>query len=231
MAQRTALVTGGNRGIGFAVCRALARRGLAVVLTARDEQEGRKAEAELGAEGWEVAYYPLDVASPETIDGCRRLLDDDGVRIDVLVNDAAVCPAGDATALDVSTIDRAWTVNTRGPWLLCRAFAPGMRQRGYGRIVNISSGGGSFSEGMAADHTAYAVTKAALNALTVCLARTLPGDIKVNAMCPGWVRTRMGGSAAPRSPDEAAETAAWLATLPSDGPSGGFFRDRQPIAW
>jgi NAD(P)-dependent dehydrogenase (short-subunit alcohol dehydrogenase family) len=231
MAQRTALVTGGNRGLGFAICRALAERGLAVVLTARDESDGRKAEAELGAEGLEVAYYPLDVSRPDAVAECQRLLQRDGVAIDVLVNNAAIYPAGGAVAVDVTALDQAWAINARGPWLLCQACVPGMRRRGYGRIVNISSGGGSFAEGLAASHAAYAVTKAALNALTVCLARTLPVDVKVNAMCPGWVRTRMGGAAAPRSPEVAAETAVWLATLPHDGPSGDFFRDETLIQW
>ena len=231
MASRTALVTGGNRGIGLAICRALALRGLAVVLAARDEAEGRRAEAELGADGLDVAYYPLDVADPGTIGRCRLLLENDGVEIDVLVNNAGIYTAGEAMSVDGTALDVAWAVNARGPWLLCRAFVPGMRHRGYGRIVNISSGGGSFSEGLAPDHAAYAATKAALNAFTVCLASTLPGDIKANAMCPGWVRTRMGGAAAPRSPEQAAETAVWLATLPSDGPSGGFFRDRRTIEW
>jgi NAD(P)-dependent dehydrogenase (short-subunit alcohol dehydrogenase family) len=231
MVQRTALVTGGNRGLGFAVCRALARRGLAVVLTAREESEGRKAEAELGTEGLNVAYYPLDVSHPHAVTNCQRLLERDGVRIDVLVNNAAIYTAGHATAIDLTALDQAWAVNARGPWLLCQAFVPDMRRRRYGRIVNISSGGGSFAEGLAAGHAAYAVTKSAFNALTVCLARTLGGDIKVNAMCPGWVRTRMGGAAAPRSPESAAETAVWLATLPCDGPTGGFFRDCKPIQW
>jgi len=217
--------------LGFAVCRALARRGLSVVLTAREESEGRKAEAELGTEGLDVAYYPLDVSRPDAVTSCQNLLERDGVTIDVLVNNAAIYRAGDAAAIDPTALDQAWTVNARGPWVLCQAFVPAMRRRRYGRIVNISSGGGSFAEGLAAGHAAYAVTKAALNALTVCLAHTLAGDVKVNAMCPGWVRTRMGGAAAPRSPETAAETAVWLATLPRDGPTGGFFRDCKPIQW
>jgi len=105
-----------------------------------------------------------------------------------------------------------------------------MSARGYGRIVNVSSGWGSFAEGMGGPGL-YGVTKAALNALTVRLAKELPSTVKVNAMCPGWVRTRMGGQSATRSPDEGADTAIWLATLSDDGPTGGFFRDRKPIEW
>ncbi len=224
MQQRTALVTGSNRGIGFAICRALAQQGLAVVLTAREEAEGRRAEAELRAEGLDVVYYPLDVSSPRSIDACRGLLEKDGIEVDALINNAGIYPGSDAVSVELAMIDEAWAVNARGPWLLCQAFVSRMRQRGYGRVVNISSGGGAFSEALAPDHAAYAVSKAALNALSLCLARSLDGDIKVNAMCPGWVRTRMRGSGAPRSPEEAADTAVWLATLPNDGPSGGFFR-------
>jgi NAD(P)-dependent dehydrogenase (short-subunit alcohol dehydrogenase family) len=106
-----------------------------------------------------------------------------------------------------------------------------MAKRGYGRVVNVSSGSGSFDDGLDPGHAAYGVTKAALNALTLTLARTLPATVKVNAMCPGWVRTRMGGSGAPRSPEEGADTAVWLATLADDGPTGGFFRDRTLIPW
>jgi NAD(P)-dependent dehydrogenase (short-subunit alcohol dehydrogenase family) len=232
MAQRTALVTGGNRGIGLATCRALGQQGLAVVLTARDETEGRRAEAELGGEGLDVAYYRLDVTQPDSIAQCRVQLEKDGISVDVLINNAGVYTEGDAASVNAAQLDEAWAVNTRGPWLVCNAFLPAMRKRGYGRIVNVSSGSGSFFEGLDPEHAAYAAAKAALNAFTLCLAKTLVReDVKVNAMCPGWVRTRMGGSDAPRTPEEAADTAVWLATLPKNGPSGAFFRDRQVITW
>lgn len=231
MAQRTALVTGGNRGIGFAVVRALALQGLAVVLASRDESEGREAAAKLHDEGLKVTTTLLDVADPKSIEQCRARLDRDGVAIDVLVNNAGTLESGNAQSLSAAALDSSWQVNTRGPWLLCNAFVPAMLRRGYGRVVNMSSGWGAFAERLQPDHAAYAVTKAALNAFTFCLARTLQGDIKVNAMCPGWVRTRMGGPDAGRSPEEAADTAVWLATLPADGPTGGFFRDRKPIDW
>lgn len=117
-----------------------------------------------------------------------------------------------------------------GPLRLIRALAPKMIERKYGRIVNLSSGWGSFAEGMGGPGL-YGVTKAALNALTVRLSKEFPASVKVNAMCPGWVRTRMGGQGATKSPDEGADTAVWLATLPDDGPTGGFFRDRKPIEW
>lgn len=127
------------------------------------------------------------------------------------------------------TFVQALDINTVGPFRTCQAFVPAMVERGYGRVVNVSSGGGSFGEGLGP--AAYAVSKAALNALTVKVSQALRGDVKANAMCPGWVRTDMGGSGAARSTEEATDTLVWLATLTSDGPNGGFFRGRKPIPW
>lgn len=180
-----------------------------------------------------VCVEQLDVAEPASIETCKERLDADDVAVDVLVNNAGVYPAADALEITIDQLDQAWTVNTRGPWLLVKAFVPGMIEGGYGRVVNVSSGSGSFGEGLDASHAAYAASKSALNALTMTLDDALPAgpDVKVNSMCPGWVHTRMGGEAAPRTPEEGADTALWLATLPSDGPSGGFFRDRKCIPW
>lgn len=148
----------------------------------------------------------------------------------MLVNNAGVLPEGTLLEMTWDGVEASFAVNVLGPLRLVRGLAPGMAVRGFGRIVNVSSGWGSFAEGLDGPG-AYGVTKAALNALTVRLAKEVPPAIKVNAMCPGWVRTRMGGSAAPRTPEEAADTAYWLGTLPNDGPTGGFFRDRKPIDW
>ncbi len=128
------------------------------------------------------------------------------------------------------TIADAMAVNFVGALWTARAWMPGMNRRGYGRVVDVTSGYGSFSEGLGGP-AAYAVSKAALNALTVRLSQEARGDVKVNAACPGWVRTRMGGSGAPKSVEEGADTIVWLATLPPDGPSGGLFRNRQPVPW
>jgi len=233
--SHTALVTGGNRGIGLAICEGLSRgpSGLHVVMGARDEARGEEAAAPLREDGGTVRVEHLDVAEPDSIAACYDRLAADDVAVDVLVNNAGIYPENDALNATVDQLDRAWTVNTRGPWLLVQAFVPDMVERGYGRIVNVSSGSGSFGEGLDPDHAAYAASKAALNVLTMTLDSTLPDgpDVKVNAMCPGWVHTRMGGEEAPRTPEEGADTALWLATLPEDGPSGGFFRDREPIPW
>lgn len=126
--------------------------------------------------------------------------------------------------------ERSLRTNLLAPYDLIRLVLPGMIQRGYGRIVNVSAGGGLFSEGLDGP-VAYSVSKAALNALTLRISRDLPADVKVNSMCPGWVRTRMGGDDAPQSVEEGADTALWLATLPADGPSGEFFRCRKTVPW
>ena len=231
--QRTALVTGGNRGIGLAICEGLVDRGLRVVMGSRDEANGEAAARALRADGGTVRVEPIDVADPDAIQACADRLAADDVAVDVLVNNAGIYPENDALDATLDQLDRAWTVNTRGPWLLGQAFVPGMIERDYGRVVNVSSGSGSFGEGLDPDHAPYAASKSALNVFTMTLDDALPddADVKANALCPGWVHTRMGGEAAPRTPEEGADTALWLATLPADGPSGGFFRDRERIPW
>lgn len=227
---RTALVTGGNRGIGLEVCRRLAAEGLSVILSARDLQAGRAAAAKLAAEGLPVRCEPLDVGREgEAADLAARLAAA-GTRVDVLVNNAAVYPPGGVLGTADADFREAVEVNFLGALRACRAFVPAMLAAGHGRVVNVSSGAGAFSDGLPGP-AAYAVTKAALNALTLKLASEVKGDVKVNAACPGWVRTRMGGAGAPRSVEEGADTVAWLATLPPDGPNGGFFRDREAIPW
>jgi NAD(P)-dependent dehydrogenase (short-subunit alcohol dehydrogenase family) len=200
-----------------------------VVLAARDPERGEQAAQELRDEGLDVAYERLDVADSLSVEECARRLADAGTEVDALVNNAGVYPTEGVFSVSEEAFEMALEVNTLGPFRTCRAFVPMMLQRGYGRVVNVSSGGGSFGEGLGP--AAYAVSKVALNALTVKVSQAVRGDVKVNAMCPGWVRTDMGGSGAPRSTEEAADTLVWLATLSEDGPNGGFFRDREPIPW
>ena len=227
--KRTALVTGGNRGIGLEACRQLARAGMSVVLAARDPLRGQEAAQKLQDEGLDVIPEWLDVADSQSVKKCARRLKDAGTEVNVLVNNAGVYPTQGVFSVSEETFEMALEVNTLGAFRTCHAFVPTMVQRGYGRVVNVSSGGGSFGEGLGP--AAYAVSKAALNALTVKIAQAIQGDLKINAMCPGWVKTDMGGSSAPRSPEEAVDTLVWLATLAEDGPNGGFFRDRNPIPW
>ncbi len=229
-AKPCVLVTGGNRGIGLAIVERFAREGHSVLLAARDEAAGEAEAARLRDQSLDVRTLRLDVGCAASVDGALADLDRAGAEVSVLVNNAGILPDGTLLDMPWADVEASFAVNVLGPLRLVRGLAPRMAARGYGRIVNVSSGWGSFAEGLGGPG-AYGVTKAALNALTVRLANELPGSVKANAMCPGWVRTRMGGSGAPRTPEEAADTAYWLGTLPADGPSGQFFRDRRAIAW
>jgi NAD(P)-dependent dehydrogenase (short-subunit alcohol dehydrogenase family) len=230
-----AVVTGANRGIGLEICRQLARRGgIRVVLTARNETRGMAAAGRLRDEGLEVDFHELDVTSEKSVETLAGWLEGACKRCDILVNNAGILadPRG-SRFLDSrpETYRQTLDTNVFGPLLLSQALVPMMKRNRYGRIVNISSGQGQLSE-MGAGTPAYRISKTALNALTRVLAAELKGSgILVNSMCPGWVKTDMGGPGAPRTVQQGADTAVWLATLPDDGPTGGFFRDRKPIAW
>ena len=228
--MKTALITGGNRGIGFAAAAGLAAAGLRVILGCRSPKEGEAAAAALRGKGPEPRALPLDVAAPASIDAAVATLARDRIDVDVLVNNAGIYADGDSFSVPMAAVRQSMEVHFFGPLALCRALVPGMLARGYGRVVNVSSGYGAFSRGLGPD-TAYAISKAALNALTLKLAGEVGGDVKVNAGCPGWVRTRMGGKAATSSVEEGADTIVWLATLPASGPNGGFFRQRRLVPW
>jgi NAD(P)-dependent dehydrogenase (short-subunit alcohol dehydrogenase family) len=233
--QHVAVVTGANRGIGLEICRQLGRRGgIRVFLTARDGTKGNAAVQKLRDEGLDVEFYPLDVTSEQSVKMFAGWLEGTCKRCDILVNNAGIVadPRG-SRLLDSrpATYRQTLDTNVFGPLLLSQALVPLMKKHRYGRIVNISSGQGQLSD-MGVGTPAYRVSKTALNALTCVLAAELKGSgILVNSMCPGWVRTDMGGPGAPRTVQQGADTAVWLATLPDDGPNGGFFRDRKPIAW
>ena len=228
--KRTALVTGANRGIGLAIVRQLAEFGNSVLLGARDRKAGEDAAQSLRRLGLDITPVHVDLTVPVTIDAAINVIAQSGRPLDILINNAGVLHEEPLLELTDAQIAESIAVHLTGPLRLIRALGPSMVARGYGRIVNVSSGWGSFAEGMGGPE-AYGVTKAALNALTVRLSKELPFTVKVNAMCPGWVRTRMGGEGATKTPDEGADTAVWLATLPDEGPTGGFFRDRKPIEW
>lgn len=227
---RTALVTGGNRGIGLEVCRQLAKRGLSVLLGARDAKLGTEAAASLADDRLDVKVVVIDVADPKSIDRRLGKLEQDGVTVDVLVNNAGVYPPGNVLASSEDVFRETMEVHYFGVVRLCRALVPQMQKRKYGRIVNVSSGSGSFGEGLEGP-AAYCISKAAMNAFTVKLAEVAGPNIRVNTLCPGWVRTRMGGANATRDVEKAAETIVWLATVPADGPTGKYFRDKREIPW
>lgn len=231
----TALVTGANRGIGFEIARQLGAKGLRVVVGARDGEKGIAAARRLAEEGLDVEAVALDVDDPSGPTRAVTELEERFGRLDVLVNNAAVALHDDRKAsvleIEPEILRPTLETNFHGPVRLCQAVVPGMRERGFGRIVNVSSGRGSFSK-LAAGGPAYRLSKTVLNAFTVILADELRGSgVLVNAMTPGWVRTRLGGLQAPRDTVQGAETAVWLATLPDDGPHGGFFRDREVFPW
>jgi NAD(P)-dependent dehydrogenase (short-subunit alcohol dehydrogenase family) len=221
--RRVALVSGANRGIGAEIARQLAgSHDFLVFAGARNPDDMEPAKG--------IEPIQLDVTDLASVDAARDRIASDPGRLDALVNNAGVY--GDPTGAASYDLDRAHEVlevNTFGPWRVIQAFLALLRGSEQPRIVNLSSGAGQLSD-MNGGRAAYRVSKAGLNALT----RTLASDerwIKVNTMCPGWVRTDMGGPGAPRSVEEGADTAVWLATLPDDGPSGRFFRNRKPIPW
>lgn len=227
---RVALVSGGNRGIGLDICRQLADRGLTVVMGSRSEQKGREAAEKLSGE---VRVHQLDVTDGESVDRTAHFIEGEFGRLDVLVNNAGISNDRGQRGVDadLDRVREALEANLLGAWRLCEAAIPLMQRNGYGRIVNISSGLGALND-MGGGSPAYRVSKAGLNALTRILASELRGSgILVNSVCPGWVQTDMGGGRAPRPVEEGADTPVWAATLPDNGPTGGFFRDRRPIPW
>ena len=232
--QRVALVSGSNRGIGREIARQLAELGHHVIVTARDPAAADSTAEELSDGGrLDLQAEPLDVADPGSVERLRNRIEEEPGRLDSLINNAGVMGQV-ATNVSQAPLDDAhqtMETNLFGAWRLVQAALPLLRRSEHGRIVNVSSGAGQLSD-MNGGYPGYRISKTALNALTRILS-TEEGakGILVNSMCPGWVSTDMGGSAAPRSVAEGADTAVWLATLPDDGPQGGFFRDRKPIPW
>lgn len=230
--RAVAVVTGGNRGIGLETCRELARLGYTVVLCARSVEDGERAAAELRAEGGDVRAHALDLRDDGSIAALAAWVRGELGAVRALVNNAGVYLDEGVRGVDVApeTVRETFETNLYGPLRLCQLLAP-LMGRG-GRIVNVSSGYGEVEQTAHGGVLAYKLSKLALNGMTRILAAELRGaGVKVNAMDPGWVRTRMGGPGAPRRPEEAAETAVWLATLPDDGPTGAFFRDRRMVEW
>ena len=235
---RVALVSGGNRGIGLEIARQLARAGIIVAIGSRNAAEGQIAADHLKSEGLEPVVVPLDVTRDDSVTAAIDQLDDLFGRCDILVNNSGILldrvPGESQINVPdvlIEDVRRTLEVNTIGALRLIQAVLPVMQRHHYGRIVNMSSGLGQLS-GMGGGSPAYRMSKAALNVITLTLAAELgDGPIKVNSASPGWVRTEMGGPNAERTVEEGADTPVWLALLEADGPTGGFFEDRKPIAW
>jgi NAD(P)-dependent dehydrogenase (short-subunit alcohol dehydrogenase family) len=227
---RVALVSGGNRGIGLEIVRQLAERSITTILGSRDEESGRKAAEELSGN---VVVQGLDVSDEKSVGRLASFVEKTFGRLDVLVNNAGVSNDEGQRGVDadLDRVREALETNLFGAWRLCEVAIPLMQRHGYGRIVNMSTGMAAL-EDMGGGSPGYRVSKTGLNALTRILASELRGSgILVNSVEPGWVQTDMGGSRAPRPVGEGAEGAVWAATLPNNGPTGGFFRDRRPIPW
>jgi NAD(P)-dependent dehydrogenase (short-subunit alcohol dehydrogenase family) len=226
------LVTGANRGIGFEVCGQLARRGYAVLLTARDPKAAEARAAELSANGLDVKPLALDVTDEGSVARAAAAVSRAHGRLDVLVNNAAITydTWQRGITADLGVVAATMNTNLYGPWRTVQAFLPLLRAAAHPRVVNVSSESGSLA-GMGAGTPAYSTSKAALNALTRILAAELaPDAILVNAVCPGWVATDMGGHGG-RPVREGAAGVVWAATLADSGPTGGFFRDGRPLPW
>ena len=227
---RVALVSGGNRGIGLEVCRQLAEVGLTVILGSRDEEKGRLAAENLPGD---VVARQLDVTDPGSVDRLADSIREDFRHLDVLVNNAAISndDGQSGAEADLGRVREALEANLLGAWRLCEVAIPYMKREGYGRIVNVSTGLAAL-EDMGSGSPGYRISKTGLNALTRILASELRGSgILVNAVNPGWVQTDMGGAGATRSVQEGADGVVWAATLPGNGPTGGFFRDRRHVSW
>lgn len=232
-----AVVTGGNRGMGLATCQALAEKGFHVLLASRDLNSGKMAARALSRQSHSVEAVKLEMTSQADIEALASYLRNAYGRVDVLINNAGIMIDGgidspaDICDVDVEVIRKSLEVNTIAPMMLIKAFLPLMQQAGYGRIVNISSGMGQLSD-MGGQNPGYRISKTALNAVTAIFAAELDGSgIAINAVCPGWVRTDMGGSNAVLSPEQGVDTTVWLATLADANISGGFYRQRQLIDW
>ncbi len=229
--MKTILITGSNKGIGYETARQLLRMGHRVILSGRDEVKIRAAAASLEKEGGEVQLVTMDVSAPESVQSAAAILQKQQVRLDVLINNAGIVHRADRdlSADNEDVLLTTLATNSLGPLRVVRALLP-MLNAG-GRIINISSEGGSMTDPVGGWSPAYCVSKSLLNAMARHLAYELEDrKITVNAICPGWVKTDMGGKSAPRSVERGAETLVWMATANSV-PTGMFFRDKKVIPW
>lgn len=230
--NKTALITGSNKGIGFETARQLVENGFHVFISGRNKLHLQNAQSQLANENKKVDILVMDVSSDESVINAAKYFSELNILIDVLINNAAILIKDDTSIISSDSEIYSATINTNcnGPLRVTKAFLPYFRSPG--RIINISSGGGSMSEPVGGWSPAYCVSKSMLNAITRHLAYELAEmKISVNAVCPGWVKTDMGGHGAPRTVQKGAETPVWLATDVANQDSGKFFRDKKVIPW
>src|SRR5881394_845909 len=230
--MKTVLVTGANKGIGREVAQQLAAKGFHVFVGARNAKAGRKAVEEIAKQGGTATFLEIDVGDNDSVTSAARELSNGEDHLDVLVNNAGIIVDGDDAILEISDelFRNTLETNTLGPLRVTRAFAALLRKSKEPRVINVSSGGGQLTGGADGWAPAYCISKTALNGVTVQLAAALP-NFAVNSVCPGWVRTDMGGSNATRSVAEGASGIVWLAAEAPQDQTGKFFRDRKVIPW
>jgi NAD(P)-dependent dehydrogenase (short-subunit alcohol dehydrogenase family) len=232
MTQKTVLITGANKGIGLEIARQLLNKGCSVIVSGRDSEKLAKAKVELKKENHELDMLIMDVSDPDSIANAANNLSSKNIKLDVLINNAAIMDSldKDLSEQDLALLEKTVRTNAYGPLQIIKSFLPLMNNPS--RIINISSGGGSMTDPVGGWSPAYCVSKSLLNAITRHIAYELPRrNISVNAVCPGWVKTEMGGPSAPRSVQKGAETPVWLALEAPQEFSGLFFRDKKVIDW
>ena len=234
--KKVAVVTGGNRGLGFETCRQLAKKGYHVVLGARSFETAKAAAAKLTGEKLEVVPFKLDVTDQADIAKLKSYLMNEVKQLDVLINNAGVFLDGrdsKPTALDtdLSILKKTMETNVYGPFLIIQALAPLMAQKNSGRVINLSSGMGQL-DSMNSGAPAYRISKTAVNAVTKLFSDEFKNkNVLVNSVCPGWVKTDMGGDGAELEISEGVDTIVWLATAAEAGETGKFYRKRKEIPW
>jgi len=230
--MKTALITGANKGIGYEVARQLAAKGFHVFVGARNAKAGHKATEQILKPGGKATFLEIDVADNDSVTKATREFSNSEAHLDVLVNNAGIIADGDETILEISDdlLRQTLETNTLGSLRVTRAFVPLLRKSKAPRVINVSSGSGQLTDGADGWAPAYSISKTALNGVTSQLAAALP-KFAVNSVCPGWVRTDMGGANASRSLEEGADTIVWLATEAPHDLTGKFLRDRKEIRW
>jgi len=238
--KRIAVVTGANKGIGLEICKQLLQNDFYVILTARTERKGQDAISLLSTISSDIEFFKLDVTRQEDVSALSQYISEKFTHCDVLINNAGIFPDPrddpdnnwpSILTADIKHIQQGIECNSYGTLRMCQALIPLMQKNNYGRIVNISSGMGQLSD-MNGGCPGYRISKTAVNVITRIIADELQNtNILINSMCPGWVKTDMGGPGATRELAEGADTAIWLSMLDDNNPGGLFYRDRQVIPW
>jgi NAD(P)-dependent dehydrogenase (short-subunit alcohol dehydrogenase family) len=230
--MKTALITGANKGIGYEVARQLAGKGFHVFIGARNAEAGRKAAEKIAKDGGQATFLEIDVADNASVTAAAQEFARVADHLDVLVNNAGIIVDGDNSILEISDelLRKTLETNTLGALRVTHAFVPLLKKSKAPRVINVSSGGGQLTGGADGWSPAYCISKTALNGVTSQFATALP-KFAVNSVCPGWVRTDMGGQGASRSVEEGADTIVWLAADAPQKLTGKFLRDRKEIPW